>query len=172
MLTDQFYVQRSRFLGFNMARVFNDNLNFLSNSVEILMGSDDLIGLRSRGKLERPFTAVIELERKAQERWLAKEKELIQQEQITNQKLQELQQQKSDSSNLILSPEQEAEIVKFKKKRLDIKQELKQVRRNLRADIERLGIILKVMNIFLMPICVAIAGIGFAIYRQRRMKTK
>jgi len=172
MLTDQFYVQRSSFLGFNMARVFNDNLNFLSNSVEILMGSDDLIGLRSRGKFERPFTAVLELEHRAQERWLAKEKELIQQEEITNRKLQELQQQKSDSSNLILSPEQEAEIIKFKKKRLDIKQELKQVRRNLRADIERLGIILKVINIFLMPICVAIAGIGFAIYRQRRMKTK
>lgn len=172
MLTDQFYVQRSRFLGFNMARVFNDNLNFLSNSVEILMGSDDLIGLRSRGKFERPFTAVLELEQKAQERWLAKEKELIQEEEITNRKLQELQQQKSDSSNLILSPDQEAEIIKFKKKRLDIKQELKQVRRNLRADIERLGIILKLINIFLMPLCVAIAGIGFAIYRQRRMKTK
>ena len=172
MLTDQFYVQRSNFLGFNMARVFNDNLNFLSNAVEILLGSDDLIGLRSRGKFERPFTAVLELKQKAQERWLAKENELIKEEEITNRKLQELQQQKSDSSNLILSQDQEAEIIKFKKKRLDIKQELKQVRRNLRADIERLGNILKVINIFLMPVCVAIAGIGFAIYRQRRMKTK
>lgn len=172
MLADQFYVQRGQFLGYNLAKVFNDNLNFLSNSVEILTGSDDLIGLRSRGKFERPFTVVRELEQRAQERWLAKEQELIQQEESTNRKLQELQQQRSDSQNLILSPEQEAEIVKFKEKRRNIKHELKQVRRNLRADIERLGTALKVMNIFLMPVCVAIGGIGWAIYRQRRMKKK
>lgn len=170
MLADQFYVQRSQFLGFNLAKVFNDNLNFLSNSVEILTGSDDLIGLRSRGKFERPFTVVSDLEHQAQEHWLAKEQELIRQEEDTNRKLQELQRQRSDSQNLILSPEQEAEIIKFREKRQNIKQELKQVRRNLRADIERLGAVLKMINIFLMPVCVAIGGIGFALFRQRRMK--
>lgn len=172
MLADHFYVQRGQFLGYNLAKVFNDNLNFLSNSVEILMGSDDLIGLRSRGKFERPFTAVRKLEQKAQERWLAKEQELTRQEESTNQKLQQLQQERNDSQNLILSPEQEAEIAKFKEKRRNIKHELKLVRRNLRADIERLGVVLKMTNIFLMPLCVAVGGIGFAIYRQRRMKKK
>ena len=152
--------------------MFNDNLNFLSNACEILTGSDDLIGLRSRGKFERPFTAVLELQRRAQERWLAKEKELVKRAESTNRKLRELEQQKDASQRLIISPEQEAEIARFKEEKRKIRRELKQVRKNLRADIEALGTTLKGINIFLMAFCVSIAGIAFAIYRQKRMKRR
>ncbi|MDP6179476.1 MAG: GldG family protein, partial [Desulfatiglandales bacterium] len=170
MLADQFYVQRSNFLGFPISNVFNDNLNFLSNATEILTGSNDLIGLRSRGKFERPFTAVLELKRRAQERWLAKEKELVKRVEDTNQKLRKMEQQKDSSQRSILSPEQEAAIAKFREERREINRELKEVRKNLRADIETLGTTLKGINIFLMPFLVSMAGIVFAIYRQRRMR--
>ena len=172
MLADQFYVQRRNFLGLAIAEMFNDNLNFLSNASEILTGSDDLIGLRSRGKLERPFTAVMELKRQAQERWLAKEKELVKQIEETNQKLRQLEKQKDVSQKMIISPQQEAEINKFKEQRQKINQELKQVRKNLRADIENLGTTLKGINIFLMPFLVSVTGIGFAIYKQRKFRKK
>jgi len=165
-------VQRSRVLGFVVSKVFNDNLNFLSNVCEILTGSDELIGLRSRGTFERPFTAVLDLQRQAQERWLAKEKELVRQGEATNRKLRELQKQKDASQRLILSPEQEAEIAKFREEKRKINRELKQVRKNLRADIETLGTTLKGINIFLMPVLVSIAGVGFAIYKQRRMRRR
>lgn len=172
MLADEFYVQRSRILGFAMSKVFNDNLNFLSNASEILTGSDALIEIRSRGKFERPFTTVLALERRAQERWLSKEKELAKRVETTNRKLQELEQQKDTSQRLIISPEQEAEIAKFREQKRKINRELKQVRKNLRADIEVLGTTLRNVNIFLMPLLVSIAGIGFAIYKQRRVKKK
>jgi len=172
MLADRFYVQRSNFLGFGISKMFNDNLNFLLNATEILTGSDDLVGLRSRGKFERPFTAVQELERRAQERWLSKEKELAKEAEVTNRKLQELQQKKDTSQELIISPEQEAEIAKFREEKRRINRELKQVRKNLRADIEALGTTLKGINIFLMPILVSMAGIAFAVYRQRKMKKR
>jgi len=172
MLADQFYVQRSNFFGLPISEMFNDNLNFFSNAVEILTGSDDLIGLRSRGKLERPFTAVLELKRKAQERWLSKEKELVKQIEETNQKLRQLEQQKGSSQKMIISPEQEAEIARFKEERQKINRELKQVRKNLRADIEALGATLKGINIFLMPFLVSVIGIVFAIYKQRKLKRK
>jgi len=170
MLADESYLQRSRVLGFVVSKVFNDNLNFLANACEILTGSDELIGLRSRGTFERPFTAVLELQRRAQERWLAKEKELVRQREVTNRKLRELQKQKDASQRLIMSPEQEAEIAKFREEKRRINRELKQVRKNLRADIEALGTTLKGINIFLMPFLVSIAGLGFAIYNQRRMR--
>ena len=172
LLADQFYVQRSQFLGFNMSKMFNDNLNFLANACEILTGSDDLIDLRSRGTFERPFTAVLELERRAQERWLSKEKELVKRAEDTNKKLRNLQQQKDASQKLILSPEQEKEIAKFREEKTRINRELKQVRKNLRADIEALGNLLAGVNILAMPLCVCIAGIGFALFRQRRMTGK
>ncbi len=172
MLADQFYVQKGRLLGFPVSRVFNDNLNFFSNACEFLTGSDDLINIRCRGKFERPFTTVLELKARAQERWLAKEKELVRQAEATNERLRKLEQQKDRSQRLIVSPEQEKEIAKFREEKRRINRELKQVRKNLRADIENLGIVLKGINMFLMPLAVSIGGIGFAIYRRKRMKRK
>jgi len=172
MLADQFYVQRANFFGLPISEVFNDNLNFFANAAEILTGSDDLIGLRSRGKLERPFTAVLELKQKAQERWLSKEKELVQRIEETNQKLRRLEQEKDRSQKMILSPEQEAEIARFKEERQKINRELKEVRKNLRADIESLGATLKGINIFLMPLLVSVVGVVFAIYKHRKIRKK
>ena len=172
MLADQFYVQRRNLFGMVIAEMFNDNLNFVSNTCEILTGSDDLIGLRSRGRFERPFTAVLELKRKAQERWRSKEKELVQRIEDTNRKLRQLESQKDGAQKMIISPEQEAEVARFKEERQKINRELKAVRKNLRADIESLGATLKGINIFLMPLLVSIVGIIFAIYKHRKIRRK
>jgi ABC-type uncharacterized transport system involved in gliding motility auxiliary subunit len=172
MLADHFYLQRGNLLGFDISKMFNDNLNFLVNTCEVLTESVDLINLRSRGKYERPFTTVMELERRAREKWLSKEKELVREMETTNRKLQELQQYKDESQKLILSAEQEKEIARFKEERRHINSGLKDVRKNLRQDIDRLGRVLEAVNIFLMPLCVALAGLGFALYRQARMKRR
>jgi ABC-type uncharacterized transport system involved in gliding motility auxiliary subunit len=172
MLNDSYYVQRQNFLGFQMTNMFNDNLNFLLNSLEMLSGSDDLIGIRSRGKFQRPFTKVQELERVAQERWQSKEQELVRELEQTNRRVQELQQKKDPSQKMLISPEQEREIAKFKAQKIKVRKELKRVRRNLRADIENLGLKIKFLNIFLMPLLVTIGGIAFAIYRQKKAYKK
>jgi ABC-type uncharacterized transport system involved in gliding motility auxiliary subunit len=172
MLADNFYVQRRNFFGLNVTEMFNDNLNFLSNSAEMLTGSDELIGLRSRGKMERPFTAVLELRKRAKAQWMDKEKALVAQIEETNRKLQQLEQKKDASEKMIISPEQEAEVAKFKEQKQRISHQLKQVRKNLRADIEALGATLKGINIFLMPLLVSIVGICFAVYRQRKLRRR
>ena len=172
MLANHFYMQQRNLLGFALSEMFNDNLNFVSNAVEILTGSNDLIQLRSRGKFERPFTAVLELQKQAQKKWLSKEKELEARIDATNQKLMELDKEKSASQKLVVSPEQEAEIAKFREQKQKINRELKEVRKNLRADIEDLGTRIKWLNIFLMPFLVALVGIGFAIYKHRKLRKK
>jgi len=169
-LADPFYVQKRNIMGVIITRVFNDNLNFMANACEVLTGGQDLIEIRTRGRFERPFTKVLALQRKAQQKWLAKEQELVRQAEETNLKLRELEQQKDASQRLILSPEQEREIALFRERKLKIQRELKQVRKNLRAEIEALGLKLKAINIFLMPFFVSIAGVAFAIYRHRRRR--
>jgi ABC-type uncharacterized transport system involved in gliding motility auxiliary subunit len=172
MLYDGYYVSKQNFLGFDISNVFNDNLNFLLNASEMLTGDNALIAIRSRGTFDRPFTRVQALEAKAQHRWLAREQELEQQAQHTNEKLRQLEQQKDAAQKTILSPEQEAEIAKFQDEKHRINQELKIVRRNLRAEIESLGSMLKLINIFLMPLLVSIAGIVYALVRRRRMASR
>jgi len=168
MLFDSYYVSRQNFLGFNMARVFNDNLNFLLNTAEMLTGTEDLISIRSRGKFERPFTQVNELEKKAQAKWMVQEQELVKKADDTNRKLREFEQKKDASQRFVMSDEQEAEIQKFQEEKRRINKELKDVRRNLRADIEALGSRIKFYNIFLMPFLVSIAGILYALWRRKK----
>ena len=168
LLFDNFYVNQQNLFGFQIAQVFNDNLNFLLNAGERLTGSESLISIRSRGKFERPFTRVEELEKKAQSRWLAREQELVRKVEETNRKLRQLEGQKDPSQEFIVSEKQEAEIEKFQEEKRRIQQELKMVRRNLRADIEALGARLKFVNIFLVPLLVAFAGLGYALHRRKQ----
>jgi ABC-type uncharacterized transport system involved in gliding motility auxiliary subunit len=168
LLFDRFYVNRQNFLGMNITQIFNDNLNFLLNAVEMLTGSAALIDIRSRGEFERPFTRVQALEKKAQARWLAREQELVARVEETNRKLRDLERSKDDSQQFILSEAQEQEIEKFKAERMRINRELKEVRRNLRAEIESLGTRLKFLNIFGMPLLVSLGGGIFAYLRHRR----
>jgi ABC-type uncharacterized transport system involved in gliding motility auxiliary subunit len=168
MLFDNFYVQRQNFLGMEISRMFNDNLNFLLNGGELLAGNDALIGIRSRGRFERPFTRVQDLERRAQERWLAREQELMRRVEETNRKLEQLERGKDGTQEFILSAEQEAEIQRFQQEKTRINRELKEVRRNLRAEIESLGATLKFINIFGMVLVVAAAGLAFGLYQRRR----
>lgn len=168
LLFDNFYVNQQNLFGFQIAQVFNDNLNFLLNAAEMLTGSESLISIRSRGKFERPFTRVEELEKKARSRWLAREQELVRKVEETNRKLRQLEGQKDPSQEFIVSEKQEAEIEKFQEEKRRIQQELKRVRRNLRADIEALGTKLKFVNIFLVPLLVSFAGLGYALYRRKQ----
>jgi len=168
LLYDGYYLSQQNLLGFTIANIFNDNLNFLLNSCEMLTGNPALIGIRSRGTFERPFTRVQELERKAQDRWLDKEQALEKQAEATNQKLQMLEQQKGGSQQAILSEQQEQEIARFQEEKLKINKELKIVRRNLRAEIEQLGTMVKFVNIFLVPLLIGIGGVIYAIVRRRK----
>jgi len=169
-ICDDFYVQKTKIFGFVISRIFNDNLNFLMNSCEFLTGNQDLISLRTRGRFERPFIKVLELKAKAQQKWLQKEKELEKQVEALNRRLQELEKQKKESERLVLSPEQEREIERFRQEKIRIQHELKEVRKKLRADIERLGFWIKFINMFFMPFMICLFGIGFALYRQKKAR--
>ncbi len=169
-LNDDFYVEKTQIFGLVISRIFNDNLNFLLNACEYLTGTEDLISIRTRGRFERPFKKVLELKAKAQKKWLEKEKELEKQAEIINERLKELEKKRKESGKLVLSSELEKEIQRFREQKIRIQHELREVRKTLRADIERLGMILKFINIFLMPLFISFAGIGLAIYRQRKTK--
>ena len=170
LLSDVFYIQQTTEQGFPVSRMYNDNYNFVANACELLTGDEDLISLRTRGKFQRPFTRVVALQRAAQERWLAKEQELARQGEETNRKLLALARTKDESQKQILSKEQEDEIRKFQDEKRKIDKELKEVRRQFNSEIAALGTRLKLINIFLIPTCVALAGLGYAFIRQRRMR--
>ena len=166
MLFDAYYVSKQNFLGMDISNMFNDNLNFLLNTCELLTGSEALIQIRTRGIFERPFVKVQQLESRAQGKWLEQEQELSKQVGQTNRKLRELEREKDSSQKFIMSAQQEKEIKKFRDEKIRINKQLKNVRRNLRSEIETLGRYIKFINIFLIPIMICLGGLFFAVYRK------
>ena len=146
----------------------NDNLNFALNLIEQMAGSEALIGLRSRGTYERPFTRVLELQQAAQARWQNEEMGLQQELQDAQARINELQSGKDQDQRFILSPAQAEEIKKFNEKVFETRQQLKEVRKNLRKDIEALGLKLKFINIAAVPLLVAAFGIVRGLRRRKR----
>jgi ABC-type uncharacterized transport system involved in gliding motility auxiliary subunit len=167
-LNDRFCVQTVNTLFGSMPQPINDNLTLFGNVVEQYAGREELIGVRSRGQFNRPFDKVDALEVEAMKKWQVQEEELEKTLQETRQRLSELQQKKTGNERLILSKEQQDEIEQFRKTQAETSRQLKEVRKNLNGDIERLGLTLKVVNIGLVPLLV----IAFGIYRGTQRKKR
>ena len=147
------------------------NLPLTQNIVEQFAGDQNLIGVRSRGTLNRPFTVVKEMQANANTRFQAEIGKLQKEVEETNQKLTELQ-GKKDPNQRFASKEQQDEIEKFKVKRAEANKKLKLVRRDLAKEIESLELRTKVINIAGMPLLVAAVGIGLALVRKQKTKAQ
>ncbi|MET0229663.1 MAG: Gldg family protein [Rhodanobacteraceae bacterium] len=170
ILSDRMWVQIRPFFGQRVMNAFANNGDFAVNALDTIAGSSDLISIRGRATSQRPFTTVDALKRSADERFRSKEEELQKELGDTERKLTELQSAKSQDQQAILSPEQKAELDNFLKRKVEIRKELRQVRRQLDAEIESLGTKLKVINILLMPVLVTIAALLFAAWRSQRRR--
>ncbi|HXH03108.1 MAG TPA: Gldg family protein [Candidatus Competibacteraceae bacterium] len=170
LLANPLWVNQTRFLGQAVSTAFADNGNLVANALDNLLGSGALVSIRARGTATRPFTRVNALRLEAEQRFLATEQKLKDELAETERKLSELQTGKSQDGSLILSPEQRAELERFQQEKLRIRQELRQVQRQLDADIERLGNWLKLINIGLVPLAVSLAALGFAAWRLQRRR--
>lgn len=150
----------------------NANLNFVQNVVEQLAGDVNLISVRSRAIPSRPFTRIQKMQAAAQERYQAEIKKLEDSLAETQRRLNELQQQKEPGQRFILSPEQQAEIARFRQQEARTREELKRVRREFRRDIDALQTRMQWVNILAMPLFVSLSGIAIALYRRKRTSAK
>lgn len=172
LIFDAFAARRLLFLGRGVYQLMNDNINFAANVVGQLAGNPALIGVRSRGAFERPFNRVLDLQAKAQARWREEELKLQEQLRLTQMRLDELQMAKSEDQKLIISPEQRQEIENFRKQLVETRARLKEVRKNLRRDIEALGLTLKVINLAAMPSLVVVYGLVRGWRRRNRARRR
>ncbi len=171
ILSDRLWVQVQNFFGQRIFSAWANNGDLVVNALDNLTGSSDLIAIRGRASSARPFERVDALKREADDRFRAVEQRLQQELEQTEARLGELQSARNDADALIMTPEQQAEIEQFLAEKLRIRKELRQVRRDLDKDIERLGTWLKVINIAGVPlVLIAVALIGIALRSKRRRR--
>lgn len=172
LLADEIAGQVQNVFGQRLFFPRNGNLNLAQNLIEQLAGDSNLISVRSRATMNRPFTRVKEMQAKAEEGYRSKIKDLEKTLSDAQTRLNELQKSKEGGQRFILSAEQQAEIQKFQQKQTEVRKELKQTRKNLRRDIDSLENRLKWMNIAGMPLIVTLSGISLAIFKRKRTAAK
>lgn len=167
LLSDQFWVDVRDFLGQQIAMPHAHNSAFVIGALENLSGSDALLSLRGRGVVDRPFELVADIRREAERRYREKEQALT-------AKLKELQDQLAklekvgDGEAVILTDKDREAIERFRGEMLTVRRDLREVKRALREDIDRLDAWLKIANIGAVPLLLGAGAIGWAAWRRRR----
>jgi ABC-type uncharacterized transport system involved in gliding motility auxiliary subunit len=168
LLMDYMWVQTREVFGQKVAQAFANNGDLVANILDNLSGSSALISVRGRATFSRPFQRVEALRHQADDRLRSKALELQAELQQTETKLTELQSKRNDQSSLMLSPEQEAELKRFVAEKASVRKQLRETQRGLDVDINRLESWLKVINIGIAPLLVAVAGVIILSLRRRR----
>ena len=173
MIHDNFTIQDQQTIFGNMRRQLNANLNFAQNAVEQLAGDNNLIAVRSRATLNRPFEVVRKKEAEASQKFQGVVDELQKTAQAAQQRINELQAQKSDKNQrFIISPEQQAEIAKLEKESVETDKKLRAVKKDLAREVDSLKTRLTWWNIFAMPGVVTAAGLFLAVYKRKLTAAK
>lgn len=147
---------------------FADNGKFFLNLVDALSGSSALLGIPPRHNAGRPFLRVQQLRQRSEKKFHQTEQRLIAQLKETERTLNQWQQGKAPQDKLILTPEQQQELQRFRQVKLDLREKLRAVRRDFDQDVERLERVVIGVNVVAIPLMLAL--IGLAVWRIQRYR--
>jgi ABC-2 type transport system permease protein len=153
-----------------------DNAAFIINAMDILSGSDALIGLRSRTPSARPLVVVERLKAQAQARLLDEQQQLQTRLETATARLDELEAKGagsgffSGSADASLTNAEQGEVTRFRTEVLDTRKRLRKVQEGVRASVAQIKTLLIVLSAFLVPLLIALAGI--AVFTARRIAAR
>lgn len=160
---DRFWVSEQNYLGQRFGVPIADNGKFLLNAVENLMGSNDLISLRGRERVARPFTRVEALQKAAEQEFLAEEENLLLRIETAQAELDRLEQAGASLGDA------QAAAKTHRAELLAARKSLRRVQGDLRRDIDALEARVTWLNIVTMPVLVGILALLLA-WQQRRKR--
>ncbi len=171
ILQDRFWAQVQNFFGQRIGIPTSGNGTFVTNALDNLTGSNDLISVRSRAGYSRPFTFLRALQQDAEQQFRQKEQALQERLKATEGKIQELQSQKPEGNAMIMSAEQQQAMATFRQDLVQVRKELRSVQHELGKNIESVESWVKFINIGLVPILIGIVGVWMSSSRLRKKST-
>ena len=156
----------------NIVRV-NDNIALLEGIVEQMTSSGGWLSrIRSRVPMSRPLTKINEIKARAElaykSRILALERDLRE----SQEKVQAIRNQMSAGNGAALTEAQKNELREYSFRHSQVRRELKEVRRQLRADLNRIDTILRIVNLLAVPGLVVLAGLVWSFLRFSKWRRK
>ena len=158
ILVDDHFILQQRFR-------ISENITFVQNLVDHF-GDDTLINIRSRNQ-NRPFTTIVNLEKEAQTKFEGRLKKLEEEQQAILQEKTKLESTGEGNNQFTLRIDPEA-LKAIQAKELEKRKEIREIRKELRAEIDLIQLKIKLSNIGLMPLLVIIFGIAFFIRKRKK----
>ena len=178
ILADRFWVRIADFFGQPTATPIADNGPFVANLIGTLAGGDALIGLRSRGDTNRPFTVIAQMQSDAEATYRQTEQALQKHLEDVEKQLRTLRSgseagDAKGKAEAVITPEQRAAIDAARSDIVETRKKLRAVQLELNRDISRLATTLRILNIALVPALLTILAITIAlIQRTRRARAR
>ncbi|MEM9015702.1 MAG: GldG family protein [Verrucomicrobiota bacterium] len=168
-------VRRNQIPGLNIVipEMLNENLTLVQNAVEQLSGDPDLINVRSRTTVRRPFTRQNEWYRAAQEKYAAEVANFSARAQEAETRLNEIISQTPDNlDQALLSPEVQEEMKKLQEEEIEFRRRERELQKEVTREFRRKLATYKFGNALLVPILIIIFGIGLAIFRRKSVAAR
>jgi ABC-type uncharacterized transport system involved in gliding motility auxiliary subunit len=169
LLADATWVREQDLLGQRVLLPIANNGDFAINALDNLAGSEGLISLRGRGLIDRPFEVVRAMEQEAEYKYRATEQELLARIEETEAKIRKLKDEEQ-KSGVILTAAQQEEIEDFRAEMIGLRRELRAVQRSLREDVEGLSTGIKALNIWAVPVLIALLAAALAWFQRLRAR--
>lgn len=173
ILADRFWVRVNDFFGQQVATPFSDDGPFVANLIGTLSGSDALIGLRSRGDTNRPFTLVAAMQSEAEAKYRQTQQALQQHLDQVEKQLQTLRSGGGEAgekghAEAVITPAQQAAIDAARQDIIQTRGKLRAVQLELNRDISRLEDEMRVFTIVLVPALLTVLAITIGLMQRRR----
>lgn len=168
-------VRRNQIPGLNIVipEMLNENLTLVQNAAEQLSGDPDLINVRSRTTVRRPFTRQNEWYREAQEKYAAEVAKFSTQASEVEARLNEILSQTPENiDQALLSPEVQAEMRKLQEQEVEFRRNERELQKEVTKEFRRKLATYKFGNALVMPVIVILFGIGLAIARRKRIAAR
>lgn len=165
-LNDNFSLRQS-FLG---SQSINDNIALFLNAIEALSGNVDLLSVRAKGRIDRGFDVIRDIELEAEKKTEDKVKEINASILKFQQELNEIGRQKGNQNVAILQNESLRKKKELGKKIALLKKELREVKREGRERIESIGKMFQYLNTLAIPFLIIIFGFYFYGNRSKSMQ--
>ena len=166
IIADQIAFQNSPF----GAMAVNDNHKLLLNAVDYLFGASELMSVRAKSSIRRPFVRFDEIEAAAEEQTLERERELRDEIAAFQEEIRTKQGEISRRNAALFQKKLQDDVDALNARAREAERELREIRKTRRAALESEERRVRFSIMGLMPSLVLIMGIVLFVRRKKRQR--
>jgi ABC-type uncharacterized transport system involved in gliding motility auxiliary subunit len=167
LLSDRLWVQVTRFFGQEIFDPFANNGDFVLNLIDNLSGSSALISIRGRSSVQRPFDRVLALQREADVRYRTRQQQLQGELATVEHRLAAMPGTHDGAAQTTPDADSKAEQEALLKRKLALRDELRDVQQQLDSGVDALGQRLALIDVLAVPSVLAVLALVFFLRRRR-----